>query len=81
MVFRDDEIDKSRVQDEIRQPSKIKSAAAERARRQKIIAGKLQEAKKLNDARAFAEVLRVGGIEHDSKEWKLAWKYFYDRRS
>jgi len=79
MVFQDDDIETSRIQAEVRRPSKIKNVAAERAKRQKIIADKLREAKRLNDARAFAEALRVGGIEHDSKEWKLAWNYFYGR--
>jgi len=35
----------------------------------------LLKAKLLNDARAYAEALRHGGID----EWKRAWDYFYDR--
>jgi hypothetical protein len=79
MVFEDDEIETSRIQAEAKRPSKIKTDAAERTTRQKMIADKLREAKKLNDAPAFAKALRAGGIEHDSKAWTLAWKYFYDR--
>jgi hypothetical protein len=56
-----------------------KRAASEQLRRRKIIGEKLLKAKLLNDARAYAEALRHGGIDDSSMEWKRAWDYFYDR--
>lgn len=80
MVLKDDDIERSRIQDQAKRPSRIKRAAAEwTGIRRKIIGEKLLRAKQLNDARAYAEILRKAGIKEDSVEWKRAWDYFYDR--
>jgi hypothetical protein len=75
MISDNEEIESSRIEDQRKRPSRIKRAASEQLRRRKIIGEKLLKAKLLNDARAYAEALRHGGID----EWKRAWDYFYDR--
>lgn len=80
MTFDEDDIRSGRTDDQ-RLAGAEKRKAAERLRRQKKIATVLAEAKRLNDARAFAEGLRYGEIREGSAEWKRAWDYFYDRRS
>lgn len=80
-VLDDDEIERSRSQDQTKRPSSAKRASAERIRRKKLLGEKLLKAKFLNDARAYAEVLRWGEIDDSSAEWKRAWNYFYDRES
>jgi hypothetical protein len=79
MISDDEEIERSRIEDRQKRPSKIKRAASEQLRRRKIIGEKLLKAKELNDARAYAEALRHGGVDDSSPEWKRAWDYFYDR--
>lgn len=79
MVLDDDEIERSRAQDQTRRPSRIKRASTERIKRRKVLGEKLLKAKLLNDARAYAEVLRWAEIGESSVEWKRAWDYFYDR--
>lgn len=51
--------------------------AAERRRALKRFSVAALKAKKANDARAFAEHLRILKISEDSPEWKKAWEYFY----
>ena len=80
MALSDDEIEKSRLEDQDRKPSKAKRDSAERRRRQKMVGEMLLKAKRLNDARAYAEALRFGNVHEDSVEWKRAWDYFYDRQ-
>ena len=79
MISDHEEIESSRIEDQRKSPSRTKRAASEQLRRRKMIGEKLLKAKLLNDARAYAEVLRQGGISDSSMEWKRAWDYFYDR--
>lgn len=77
MVLDDDEIEKSRMEDQSGRPSQAKRDAAELRRSRKIIAQKALRAKKANDARAYRENLRLLRIVEGSQEWKNAWKFFY----
>ena len=80
MALDEGDIEKSRREEQSKS-SPAKVAAAEKRRRQKMIAKILFEAKRLNDARAYAEGLRAGNVLENSTEWKRAWDYFYDRQS
>jgi hypothetical protein len=76
MVFDEDEIEKSHGE-ESSKSAPARRAAAEKRRRTKIYADMALKAKKAKDARAYAEVLRLGNVRENSEEWKIAWKYFY----
>jgi hypothetical protein len=76
MAFDEDEIEKSHGQDSSKS-TPARRAAAEKRRRTKVYADMALKAKKAKDARAYAEVLRLGNVLEDSEEWKIAWKYFY----
>lgn len=80
MVFNEDDINALREEQQSK-TAPAKRSAAERKRRQNKIAKILIEAKKFNDARAYAEGLRLANVSENSPEWKRAWDYFYGRRS
>lgn len=71
-----DEIEKAR-REEQSLASKAKREGAERAHADKVFARKALQAKKANDARAFATLLRLRNVPEGSQEWKNAWKFFY----
>jgi hypothetical protein len=79
MVSKDDEIKLSRSQDESLAGAP-KREANERKRIMKIFSRKALQAIKANDARAYAEQLRLLKISEDSAEWKNAWKLFHSGR-
>lgn len=76
MVFSDDEIEKSRVQEQSGSNA-AKRGAAERKRTLEKLSKSALRAKKQNDARAFREQLKLADVVENSPEWDLAWKYFY----
>lgn len=76
MAIDDDEIEDSRVQDQMLSVGG-KRAASERKKILKIFSRKAVQAKKAKDARAYGELLRRLKIPEDSEEWKNAWTYFY----
>jgi hypothetical protein len=76
MVFDEDEIEELRDQESAKS-APARRAAAEKRRRTKIYADMALRAKKAKDARAYAEVLRLGNVRENSEEWKTAWVYFY----
>ncbi len=78
MVLKDDEIEKSRTQDQALTAA-AKREAAEKKRLIRILTGSALKAKKSKDARAFAKQLKLGNVSENSPEWKKAWDYFYDR--
>jgi hypothetical protein len=80
MVFNEDDINALREEEQSK-ATPARRSAAERQRRQKRIAKILAEAKRLNDARAFAKGLSFAKISENSLEWKRAWDYFYGRQS
>jgi hypothetical protein len=76
MVSDDGDIEDSRISDQAKK-GPARRAAAEKLRRINIYAKAALKAKKANDARAFAEALRLGNVSENSQEWRDAWKYFY----
>jgi hypothetical protein len=66
MVSKDDEIERSRSEDE-NAASAAKREAAERKRILKIFSRKALKAIKANDARAYAEQLKLLGISEASE--------------
>jgi hypothetical protein len=76
MAIEDDEIEKSRQQEQAG-ASAAKRGASERRKILKIFSQKALRAKKAKDARAYAEQLRLLKIDEDSLEWKKAWEFFY----
>jgi len=79
MPSRDDEIDKSRLEDQSLAGS-AKREAAERKRILTIFSRKALQAIRAKDARAFGDSLRQLRISEDSEEWKNAWKLFHSGR-
>jgi len=78
MVFDDDEIERSRIQEQAN-TNKAKREAAERKQTRNALSRSALRAKKAKDARAFAMQLRLANVRENSPEWKKAWDYFYDR--
>jgi hypothetical protein len=76
MAFEDDEIERTRTQDQSL-VTKAKREAAEQERGNKLFARKALQAKKAKDARAYATLLRLRNVSENSPEWKSAWKFFY----
>jgi hypothetical protein len=75
MVFADDDIEKTRVQDQSL-ASKAKREAAERKREQAKLAKELDKTMKAKDERGFSAALRRAGILDGSAEWISAWKAY-----
>jgi hypothetical protein len=76
MVLGDDEIERSHAED-TKKRSKAEREALQEAKNRKIIAQAAARAKKANDARAYAQCLRLLRIVENSPEWKNAWEFFY----
>ena len=77
MVLDDDQIERSRIEDARRSPSRARREAAEEQRNRKAISHAAAKAKKAKDSRAYGECLRLLRIAEDSPEWKNAWDFFY----
>jgi hypothetical protein len=71
----DDEIEKSRREEEAH-AAPAKRDAAEEERTKRLFSRIALKAKKAKDARAYAEALRNVKIREGSDEWKNAWKFF-----
>ncbi len=76
MAVENDEIEKSRIQEQNLTVA-AKREAAERKKLLKIFSEKALKAKRAKDARAYAQQLRLLKIAENSLEWKNAWKFFY----
>lgn len=78
----DDEIEKTEDIEKVRR-SEQKPAAKLQAEEKRREIQKLRKAllrfKKAKDSRAFAEALRQAGVREPSREWTLAWAFYYDR--
>ena len=72
---RGDEIERARTQEQ-GLTSAAKREAAEKRRQLKIFSGKAWQAITANDARAFAEQLRLANVRENSPEWGRAWEFF-----
>lgn len=75
MVLKDDEIEKSRKEEQS-QSTRLKRDAAEKHREHMRLAAELQRIMKARDERAFSAALRRAGILEGSPEWTNAWKAY-----
>jgi len=78
----DDETNKSEQIERVRR-SEQKPAAKQQAEEKRREIQKLRKVllrfKKARDSRAYGEALRQAGILEPSREWTVAWDFFYDR--
>jgi len=78
----DDETKKSEQIEKVRR-SEQKPAAKQQAEEKRREIQKLRNAlvrfKKAKDSRAYAEALRQAGVREPSREWTIAWAFYYDR--
>jgi hypothetical protein len=77
MVSEKDDALRSFVSGEQSGKSPAERDATATRKAQLILGRKALEAKKKNDARAYAEILKALQIRENSEEWKNAWKHFY----
>ena len=71
-----EQIEQARIEEQ-RLTVAAKREAAERKRADNLFAKKALEAKRANDQRAYATLLRLRNVPEGSEEWKNAWKYFF----
>jgi hypothetical protein len=76
MVFDDDEIERSRTEEQAGS-SKAQREAAAKKRTIKLFAAKLKEAKRLKDRHGFERLLELQNVPRRSAAWDALWKYFY----
>lgn len=77
MVFDDEEVKRSRTQEQRRVP-KARTEAEERKREQIKLAQELDKAIKARDERAFSAALRRAGVRDGSRRWTNAWNAYRD---
>ena len=76
MVFKDDEIRRSRATEQAG-AGKAQQDAAERRRQLKLFEAKLREAKRLKDRRGFERLLELQNVRRQTAAWDALWEYFY----
>jgi ribosomal protein S4 len=76
MALDDDEIERSRVEEQSRTGA-AKREAAERKREHLKLARELDRAMKARDERGFSAALRRAGILDGSPHWINAWKAYH----
>ena len=77
MVLEDDEIERSRIQEQSR-TNAAKREAVERKRELLRLARELDRTMKAKDERGFSAALRRAGILDGSPYWINAWKAYRD---
>ena len=78
----DDETNKSEEIEKVRrseQEPAAKQQAEEKRREIQKLRKDLLRFKKAKDSRAYGEALRQVGVREPSREWKIAWAFYYDR--
>lgn len=76
MVFNDDEIKRSRIEEQAGSTKAQQDAAAKR----RIIAEfktKMRGAKKAKDRRGFERLLELQNVRRKTPEWNAFWEWFY----
>jgi hypothetical protein len=76
MVFEDDEIEGSRIEEQAGR-TKAQREAASKNRTIKLFAKKMKEAKRLKDRRGFERLLELQNVPRRSAAWNALWEYFY----
>jgi hypothetical protein len=78
----DDETKKADEIEQVRrseQKPAAKQQAEEKRREIEKLRKDLLRFKKAKDSRAYAEALRQAGVREPSRQWTIAWAFFYDR--
>jgi hypothetical protein len=79
-MSREYEIEKLRLQEQSKAGlSAARRDAAEKEREMRQFLRQAEKIKKARNERAFGDLVRKAGFREDSKQWKFAWDYFYDR--
>jgi hypothetical protein len=76
MVFKDDEIKRTRAEEQAG-AAKAQRDAAERKRQLKLFEVRLREAKRLKDRRGFERLLELQNVKRQTAAWDALWQYFY----
>lgn len=80
MVFKDEEIGQSRIEEQAGSTKAQRDANAKN-RTIKLFAAKMKEAKKLKDRRGFERLLELQNVPRKSAAWNALWEYFYSDES
>jgi hypothetical protein len=76
MVFKDDEIERSRVEEQAGS-TKAQREATAKNRTIKLFAAKMKEAKQLKDRHGYERLLELQNVPRMSADWNALWEYFY----
>jgi hypothetical protein len=76
MVFEDDDIERSRVEEQSGF-AKAKRDAAAKNRAIKLFGVKMKEAKRLKDRHGYERLLELQNVQRKSAAWNALWEYFY----
>jgi hypothetical protein len=76
MVFKDDDIERSRLEEQAGS-GKAKRDAAEKNRTIKLFSVKMKQAKRLKDRFGYERLLDLQNVPRKSAEWNALWEYFY----
>ena len=76
MVFEDDEIEGSRVEEQAGR-TKAQREAASKNRTIKLFAKRMKEAKRLKDHHGFERLLELQNVPRRGAAWNALWEYFY----
>ncbi len=76
MVFPDDEIERSRTEEQAGS-TKAQREASTKNRTIKLFAKKMKEAKRLKARRGFERLLELQNVKRRTAAWDALWNYFY----
>jgi|HubBroStandDraft_5_1064220.scaffolds.fasta_scaffold1913397_1 putative heme degradation protein len=76
MVFEDEEIERSRTEEQAGS-TKAQREAAAKNRTIKLFAAKMKEAKRLKDRHGYEHLLELQNVRRKTAEWNALWEYFY----
>ena len=76
MVFKDDEIERSRLESQSGS-TKAQQEAAEKRRTIAEFKRKMNEAKKLGDRHGFERLLELQNVKRKTPDWNAFWEWFY----
>jgi hypothetical protein len=76
MVFKDEEIGQSRIEEQAGS-TKTQREAAAKNRTIRLFAAKMKEAKRLKDRHGYERLLELQNVPRKSAAWNALWEYFY----
>jgi putative heme degradation protein len=76
MAFEDEEIERSRVEEQAGS-TKAQREAAAKNRTIRLFAAKMKEAKRLKDRHGYERLLELQNVKRKTAAWDALWQHFY----